>query len=270
MMNLVINHFKRALRSGKPQYGLWMGLPDTICAEIGASAGFDWVLIDTEHAPYSIRDVHNHLQAIASYQVPALVRPAEGRTALLKQLLDVGAQSLLIPMVDTVEQAKQLVRDVRYPPDGIRGLGTSMARASRWNRVEGYLQKANDEICLIVQAETTLAMQNLKDIVTVAGIDGVFIGPADLSASMGHIGNPGHPEVVAAIESGFATILAAGKAAGILAVDEALAQHYVKQGACFVGVGVDTALLSSATRQLANRFIPAGNPAGNDAAPAGY
>ncbi len=254
-MKLPLNLFKRALNSERPQYGLWMGLPDTICAEIGASAGFDWVLIDAEHAPYSIRDVHNHLQAIAPYEVPAIVRPAEGRTALLKQLLDVGAQSFLVPMVDTVEQAKQLVQDVRYPPDGIRGLGASMARAARWNRVEGYLQHANEEICLIVQAETTTAMNNLKDIVAVEGIDGVFIGPSDLSASMGHIGNPGHPDVVAAIESGFESILAAGKAAGVLAVDAELAKHYADKGASFIGVGVDAALLSSATRQLANQFI---------------
>lgn len=255
-MDLPINHFKRALKSGKPSFGLWMGLPDTICGEISASAGFDWLLIDAEHAPFSVRDVHNHLQAIAPYGVPAIVRPAEGRTALLKQLLDVGAQSLLVPMVDTAEQAAQLVRDVSYPPTGIRGLGTSMARAARWNRVDNYLQRANEEICLIVQAETTTAMENLEDIVAVDGIDGVFIGPSDLSASMGHIGNPGHPEVVALIEAGFATIMAAGKAAGVLAVDEALARNYVAKGASFVGVGVDNALLTNATRQLANRFIP--------------
>ena len=257
-MDLPVNSFKRSLGNDRPQFGLWMGLPDSICAEIGASAGFDWVLIDAEHAPYSIRDVHNHLQAIAPYQVPAIVRPAQGSTALLKQLLDVGAQTLLVPMVDTAEQARQLAQDVRYPPEGIRGLGTSMARAARWNRVESYVQKANEEICLIVQAETTTAMANLQEIVAVEGIDGVFIGPSDLSASMGHIGNPGHPEVVAAIEVAFETILAAGKAVGILAVDEALARNYVDSGANFVGVGVDSALLANATRQLANRFIPRG------------
>lgn len=258
-MHLPANPFKRSLQSREPTYGLWMGLPDTICAEIGASAGFDWLLIDAEHAPFSVRDVQNHLQTIAAYGVPAMVRPPEGSTALLKQLLDVGAQSLLIPMVDTPEQAAELVRAVRYPPAGIRGLGTSMARAARWNQVEGYLHQANEEICLIVQAETKTAMSNLKDIVSVDGVDGVFIGPSDLSASMGHIGNPGHPEVIAAIESGIATILAAGKAPGILAVDEALAKHYVAMGACFVGVGVDNALLANATRQLARRFIQSDN-----------
>ena len=142
-MDLPVNQFKRALQSGEAQYGLWMGLPDSICAEIGAGAGFDWVLIDAEHAPFSVRGVQHHLQAIEPYGVPVLVRPAEGRTALLKQLLDVGAQTLLIPMVDTAEQAHELVKAVRYPPEGIRGLGTSMARAARWNGVDGYLQQAN-------------------------------------------------------------------------------------------------------------------------------
>jgi len=254
-MNVPINQFKHALNNGKAQYGLWLGLPDSICAEIAAGAGFDWLLIDAEHAPYSVRDIQNHLQAIEPYKVPAIVRPAEGRTALLKQLLDVGAQTLLIPMVDTAEQARQLVQAVRYPPEGIRGLGTSMARAARWNGIPGYLDNANKEICLIVQAETATAMENLEEIVAVEGVDAVFIGPSDLSASMGYIGQPGHPEVVKAIEAGFETILAAGKAAGVLAVDEKLAHAYAKKGASFIGVGVDAALLSNATRQLANRFI---------------
>ena len=254
-MDLPINLFKRKIKTSQTQFGLWMGLPNAICAEIGAGAGFDWLLIDAEHAPYDLKDIQSHLQAIAPYQVPALVRPAEGRTALLKQLLDVGAQSLLIPMVDTAEQARQLVQDVRYPPAGIRGLGTSMARAARWNTVDAYLQKANEEICLIVQAETVTAMNNLEEIVAVEGVDGVFIGPSDLSASMGYIGKPGHPEVVAAIEKGFEIIKAAGKAAGVLAVDPKLARDFARKGASFVGVGVDAALLVNATRALAAEFI---------------
>jgi 4-hydroxy-2-oxoheptanedioate aldolase len=253
-MDLPINQFKRNIKSQQTQFGLWMGLPNSICAEIGASAGFDWLLIDAEHAPYDIKDIQSHLQAIEPYQVPALVRPAEGRTAILKQLLDVGAQTLLIPMVDTADQARKLVKDVLYPPAGIRGLGTSMARAARWNTVENYLQKANDEICLIVQAETTTAMDNLEDIVAVKGVDGVFIGPSDLSASMGHIGNPGHPDVIEAIEEGLNTIISAGKAAGILAVSPAAAKDYAKKGVSFVGVGVDAALLTNATRQLVAQF----------------
>ena len=262
-MELPINRFKRAIRAHavrgpavrgkKVQYGLWMGLLDPVSAEIGAGAGFDWVLVDAEHAPYSVRDVQTQLQAIAPYEVPALVRPAEGRTALLKQLLDIGAQTLLVPMVNTAQQARQLAEDVRYPPRGIRGLGTAMARAARWNGIDDYPQKANDEICLIVQAETQTAMDNLSDIAAVDGVDGVFIGPADLSASMGHIGNPSHPEVIEAIEAGFKTIAAAGKAAGILALDEALAKHYADKGASFIGVGVDVGLLAASVRQLARR-----------------
>ena len=268
-MELPINRFKRAIRANaaqgtgaqgtviqgkKVQYGLWIGLLDPIGAELGAGAGFDWVLVDAEHAPYSVRDVQTHLQAIAPYGVPALVRPAEGRTALLKQLLDVGAQTLLVPMVNTAQQARQLVRDVRYPPQGIRGLGTSMARAARWNGVDDYLHRANDEICLIVQAETQTAMDNLSAIAAVDGVDGVFIGPADLSASMGHIGHPDHPDVIDAIEAGFKTIVAAGKAAGVLALDAALAERYADKGASFIGVGVDVSLLAASLRQLARRF----------------
>lgn len=253
-MDLPKNTFKKQLLEPGSQYGLWLGLPDTICAEICATAGFDWLLIDGEHAPYSVRDIHNHLQAIAPYQVPALVRPVEGRTALLKQLLDVGAQTLLIPMVESAGQAEQLVNDVLYPPLGIRGLGPSMARAARWNGVKNYLHEANNEICLLVQAETKLAMENLEQIANVEGLDGVFIGPSDLSASMGHVGNPGHPDVVAVIEAGIKTIKAAGKAVGILAVDEQLVEHYTNLGVDFIGVGVDAALLAASVRQLGSRY----------------
>lgn len=261
------NIFKQALKSNTPLYGMWLGLPHSSCAEIAAGAGFDWLLIDCEHAPYSLMDVQHHLQAIAAYGVPAIVRPVEGRTAILKQLLDVGAQTLLVPMVDTAEQAKQLVQDVNYPPAGHRGLGTSMARAAHWNGTPGYLHKANEDICLIVQAESALAMRNLKEIVQVDGVDAVFIGPSDLSASMGHIGNPGHPDVVAAIEQGFATIKTAGKAAGVLAVDEKLAKHYISLGANFVGVGVDVSLLAASVRQLANHYL---NPQESEDQQAGY
>lgn len=255
-MELPINQFKQALTTGQTQYGLWLGLPDPSCAEICASAGFDWLLIDTEHAPYSMQDVLRQLQAIAAYNVSVLVRPVEGNTAIIKQLLDVGAQTLLVPMVDTPEQARQLVQAVRYPPQGIRGLGTSMARAARWNRVSDYIRQANDQICLIVQAETVAALKNLAAIAAVDGVDAVFIGPSDLSASMGYPGNPSHPDVVTAIEKGFKTILNAGKAAGVLAVDSQLAKSYSEKGASFIGVGVDAALLANASQQLVNQFKP--------------
>lgn len=254
-MDLPLNKFKRALANGETQYGLWLGLPDNTAAEICAGAGFDWLLIDSEHAPFDLRSIMAHLQAMAAYDVAPIVRPVEGDAALLKQLLDIGAQTLLVPMVEDAEQAKQLVQAVRYPPQGIRGLGTSLARAARWNQVPGYLQKANDEICLIVQVETVSAMAKLAEIVDVEGVDGVFIGPSDLSASMGHIGNAGHPEVVAAISQGLKTIKAAGKHAGLLCLDPSLANTYIEQGASFVGVGVDTMLLAQATKKLADSVI---------------
>ena len=249
------NQFKKALSGDKPIFGLWQGIPDTSVAEIGAGAGFDWVLIDAEHGPFDLRSVMAHLQAIEPYPVSSIVRPVEGSTALIKQLLDIGAQTLLVPMVDTAEQAEQIVKAAKYPPQGVRGLGTSMARAANWNRTPDYLHKANDEICVIVQIETLAGIRNIESIVNVIGVDAVFIGPSDLSAAMGHIGNPGHPDVVAAIEDGFKVIHGAGKSAGVLAVTKELADTYIAAGAKFIGVGVDAALLANATRQLANLFI---------------
>ncbi len=253
-MNLPLNTFKRALASGETQYGLWLGLPDNSAAEICAGAGFDWLLVDGEHAPFDLQRIMAHLQALAAYPVAPIVRPVTGDPVLLKQLLDIGAQTLLVPMVDTAEQAQALVQAVRYPPDGIRGLGTSLARAARWNQVPDYLQKANEEICLIVQVETAKAMENLPQILAVEGVDGVFIGPSDLSASMGHLGDAGHPEVVAAIGKALQAIQAAGKYGGILCLDPALVDTYREQGAAFVGVGVDTLLLARGARQLVDRF----------------
>jgi len=251
------NQFKQALNRDKPIFGLWQGIPDTSVAEIGAGAGFDWLLIDAEHGPFDLKSVMLHLQAVEPYPVSTIVRPAEGTTALIKRLLDVGAQTLLIPMVDTAEQAKQVVAAAKYPPTGIRGLGTSMARAANWNRTTDYLDKANDEICVIAQIETLAGLKNIEEIVNIDGVDAVFIGPSDLSAAMGHIGNPSHPEVVTAIEDAFKLILESGKQAGVLAVTKALADKYVQAGARFIGVGVDAALLANATHQLAAQYIEA-------------
>jgi 4-hydroxy-2-oxoheptanedioate aldolase len=268
-MELPKNPFKQGLASGQPQYGLWLGLPDNSAAEIAAVAGFDWLLIDGEHAPFDLRTIMSHLQAMAPYEVAPIVRCVEGNTALIKQLLDIGVQTLLVPMVETAEQAEQLVRAVRYPPAGIRGLGTSLARAARWNQVPGYLKKANDEICLIVQVETASAMENLDAILQVEGVDGVFIGPSDLSASMGYIGDAGNPVVVETINTGLNKIRAAGKYAGLLCLDPSLAQNYVEQGANFVGVGVDTMILANETRKLAQRFKQ-GAPVEDEKPQAGY
>ncbi|OES69326.1 2-keto-3-deoxy-L-rhamnonate aldolase, partial [Pseudomonas aeruginosa] len=183
-----------------------------------------------------------------------VIRPVQGDTALIKQLLDIGVQTLLVPMVDSAAQAEGLVRAVRYPPAGVRGVGSALARASRWNSVAEYLDHADEQMCLLVQVENLEGLANLDAIAAVDGVDGVFIGPADLSAAMGHRGNPGHPEVQAAIEDAIRRIRAAGKAAGILSADEALARRYLELGCAFVAVGVDTSLLMRSLRELAGRF----------------
>ncbi|WP_114417183.1 4-hydroxy-2-oxoheptanedioate aldolase [Marinospirillum perlucidum] len=268
-MELPKNRFKQGLATGETQYGLWLGLPDNSAAEIAGLAGFDWLLIDGEHAPFDLRTIMSHLQALAPYDVAPIVRCVEGDTALIKQLLDIGAQTLLVPMVETAEQARQLVQAVRYPPQGIRGLGTSLARAARWNQVPGYLHKANEEICLLVQVETASALQNLDAILEVEGVDGVFIGPSDLSASMGYPGDAGNPAVVEAINQGLNKIRATDKYAGLLCLDPDLAADYVNEGADFVGVGVDTLILANETRKLAQRFKQ-GQPATEEKPQAGY
>ena len=253
-MELPINKFKHAIAEGQVQFGLWSGIPDTTDAEICAGSGFDWLLFDGEHAPFDMRAIYNCLQAVAPYDIHPIVRAVQGETNLIKQLLDYGAQTLLIPMVDTAEQAAELVSAVRYPPEGIRGMGSSISRGARWNTIPDYLTTANDEICLLIQVETTRALDNLDDILAVEGVDGVFIGPSDLSASMGYVGNASHSDVVTVIDDTIARISSAGKAAGILSLEESQARHYIEVGATFVGVAVDTLILGNGVRQMAARF----------------
>ncbi|MCG2591814.1 4-hydroxy-2-oxoheptanedioate aldolase [Ramlibacter sp. XY19] len=248
------NPFKAALAAKQAQVGLWLSMADPYLAEVSATAGFDWLLIDGEHAPNDLRSTLAALQAVAPYRSQPVVRAVAGEVPLIKQLLDIGAQNLLIPMVDTVEQARALVQAVRYPPNGIRGVGSAVGRASRWSQRADYLQVADDEVCLLVQAETVTALKNLEAICDVQGIDGVFIGPADLSASLGHRGNPGHPEVQAAIEGAITRIVKSGKAAGILTSDAKLAGRYLELGATFVATGVDVLLYASAARKLAAEY----------------
>lgn len=248
------NSFKAALKAGRPQIGLWLGLSSSYSAELLAGAGFDWLLIDGEHAPNNVQTVLTQLQAIAPYPSQPVVRPSWNDPVQIKQLLDVGTQTLLVPMVQNADEAREAVRATRYPPAGIRGVGSALARASRWNRIPDYLQKANDQMCVLVQIETREAMKNLPQILEVEGVDGVFIGPADLSADMGYAGNPQHPEVQAAIEQAIVQIREAGKAPGILIANEQLAKRYLELGALFVAVGVDTTLLARAAEALAARF----------------
>ena len=253
-MDMPVNRFKQRLASGEAQIGLWLGLADAYCAELAANAGFDWLLIDGEHAPNDVRGMLGQLQAVAPYPSAAVIRPVIGDTALIKQVLDIGAQTLLVPMVESAAQARELVRAMRYPPQGIRGVGSALARASRWNSIDGYLDQADAQMCLLVQIESLQGLANLDAIAAVEGVDGVFIGPADLSASMGHRGNPGHPDVQAAIEDAIARIRQAGKAAGILSADEKLARRYIELGAGFVAVGVDTTVLMRGLQGLVGKF----------------
>ena len=259
-MDMPINRFKQRLQSGETQIGLWLGLADAYCAELAANAGFDWLLIDGEHAPNDLRGMLGQLQAVAPYASQAIIRPVIGDTALIKQVLDIGAQTLLVPMVESAVQARELVRAIHYPPQGIRGVGSALARASRWNSIPGYLEQADAQMCLLVQIESREGLANLDAIAAVEGVDGVFIGPADLSASMGHRGNPGHPEVQAAIEDAIVRIRTAGKAAGILSADEALARRYIELVAAFVAVGVDTTVLMRGLQTLAAKFKDAPAP----------
>lgn len=260
-MQTPVNAFKQSLAARRAQIGLWLGLADAYTAEICAGAGFDWLLVDGEHAPNGLTDILAQLQAIATVpgaHAVARVPMGHGHVGqmLIKQYLDVGAQTLLVPMVDTAEQAATLVQSMRYPQDDGRGgvRGMAGARASRWGRYPGYAKEANAQVCLLVQVETRQGLDNLDAIAATEGVDGVFIGPADLSASMGHVGNPGHPQVQSAIEGAIARILKAGKAPGILSADEALARRYLELGALFVAVGLDTGLLARSTSALAAKF----------------
>lgn len=253
-MDIMTNHFKRALQQKRRQIGLWLGLGSSYSAELLAGTGFDWLLIDGEHAPNTVPDVLAQLQAIAPYASHPVVRPAWNDPVLIKQLLDIGAQTLLIPMIQNAEQARLAVSATRYPPQGIRGVGSALARASRWNRIADYLPRASQEMCVLVQVETREAIANLAEITQTEGVDGVFIGPADLSADMGFAGNPQHPQVRQVIEQAIGQILAAGKAPGILMSAVEMAQHYLDLGALFVAVGVDTTLLSRAAQQLMANF----------------
>ncbi len=249
------NPFKAALAAKNAQVGLWLSMADPYLAEVSATAGFDWLLIDGEHAPNDLRSTLAALQAVASYRAQPVVRAVNGDVALIKQLLDIGVQNLLVPMVDTAEQAASIVSATRYPPLGIRGVGSAVGRASRWSARGDYLDASDGEVCLLVQAESVKALENLEAICAVEGVDGVFIGPADLAASMGFRGKPGHPQVQAAIEQAMRTIIASGKAAGTLTSDPALARRYLDLGCSFVATGVDVLLFANAARKLAESFL---------------
>lgn len=254
------NHFKRALAAGMPQIGLWSTLPDPYVSEIVAGAGFDWVLLDTEHTPTDVPHMLHQLQAVGAAvpadtarRTSAVVRPDWNDTVLIKRYLDIGAQSLLLPFVQNAAEAQAAVRATRYAPQGLRGMGGSM-RASNFGRIRDYVSSAQDELCVLVQVETREALDHLDEILAVDGVDGVFIGPADLSASLGHPGDPGHPEVRGAIDDAIRRIRARGKAPGILMLDEARARECLDLGVLFVAVAMDLQILARGAEAAAARF----------------
>lgn len=257
-----VNRFKQTLKEGRVQIGLWQALANPYTVEICAGAGYDWLLLDGEHAPNDIPLLVAQLQAMQGSPSHPIIRPPVGETWIIKQLLDIGAQTLLIPMVESGAQAADLVKATRYPPQGVRGVGAALARASRFNRIPDYLQTANGEICLLLQVESRAGLAAVDEIAATDGVDGVFIGPADLAADMGFLGRPGAPEVQAEVEKALARIQSHGKAAGILIGDLELARHYVELGATFVGIGNDVTLFANATTKLLADFH-AGKPAGS-------
>jgi 4-hydroxy-2-oxoheptanedioate aldolase len=252
-MDRLLNPFKQALKAGRLQIGLWHSMSSNLAVEILADSGFDWILLDTEHAPNELPMVHAQLQAMAGGTAHPVVRPAWNDQVIIKRLLDIGAQSLLIPYVETEEEAKRAVMSTRYPPAGFRGVA-SLTRASRYGRIKGYYEAAQEQLCLLLQVETKRGLQNLDAIARVDGVDGVFIGPSDLSAALGYLGKPTHPDVVKTIEDSIRWIKDAGKAPGILTGDRELGQRYIELGCLFTAVGSDVALLANAADQLAALF----------------
>lgn len=248
------NTFKQALQRGDRMIGCWMSFGEAITAEIMGSTGFDWLVIDGEHGPNDIRSIRDQLMALAASPSHPVVRIPVGETWMIKQVLDAGAQTVLVPMVDSAEQAQQLVRAMKYPPFGTRGVGAAAARATGFGAVADYVATADDQTCLLVQVESRAGIAGLDDILKVDGVDGVFIGPADLSTDMGFKGNAAAPEVQEVIADAVTRIKAAGKAPGLLGITEESTQGYYDMGAQFLAVGIDVVLLARSARALAKRW----------------
>jgi 4-hydroxy-2-oxoheptanedioate aldolase len=251
-MQLPVNAFKKAIATGKPQIGIWSSLCSAISAEVLADAGFDWVLLDSEHSPNELPIVQNQLDALLAGNTEGIVRPAWNDTVLIKRYLDVGARTLLIPYVQNPEEAKRAMAATRYPPLGVRGV-SGCTRANRYGRVKDYFKRVHDELCVLLQVETTSAMKHIEAIAEIDGVDGIFIGPNDLAADMGHLGNWQHPDVWKVMEDAAKRIRKAGKAPGIL-VGEADGQRCIDMGYTFVAVGSDLVMLARGSEALAAKF----------------
>jgi 4-hydroxy-2-oxoheptanedioate aldolase len=250
--------FRDALAAAdRPLAGMWVCSGSPLVAEICAGAGLDWLLVDMEHSPNGLESVLAQLQAVAAYPVSPLVRVPVGDVVTVKQVLDLGAQNLLVPMISSADEARAVVEAVRYPPRGRRGVGSALARSARWNRIGGYLENADQHLSLFVQIETAAGVEAAAELAAVDGVDGVFVGPSDLAASMGLLGQQTHPEVVAAVRRAFAGVRSVGKPVGVNAFDPAVAQSYLEAGASFVLVGADVALLARGSEALAARWVGA-------------
>src|SRR5918993_2914963 len=243
--------------ASRPLAGIWVCTGSPLVAEICAGSGMDWTLIDMEHSPNGLESVLAQLQAVAAYPITPVVRVPSGDTVTIKQVLDLGAQNLLVPMISSAADAAAVVAAVRYPPLGVRGIGNALARSGRWNRVDGYLENAADHVSLFVQVETTAGVDAAAEIAAVDGVDGVFVGPSDLSASMGVLGQQTHPDVEAAVLRTFKAVQAAGTPVGVNAFDPELADRYLGAGASFILVGADVSLLARGSEGLAARFATA-------------
>ncbi|WP_207458171.1 HpcH/HpaI aldolase/citrate lyase family protein [Azospirillum sp. SYSU D00513] len=252
-MDIMKNSFKHAIESGRTQIGFWSILSSNVTVEILAGAGFDWLVLDTEHAPNELPMVYSQLQAMMGGTAHPVVRVPWNDMVTIKRYLDIGVQSLLIPSVETAEEARDAVSFTRYPPKGVRGFSAA-PRASQFARVKNYAQVYEQELAVLVQIETRRGLENIEAIAAVEGVTGLFIGPGDLSAALGHVGDLKHPEVLEAIEDAIKRILACGKPAGILTGDETLARRYLEMGCTYVAVGSDQALLARGTEQLAAKF----------------
>lgn len=248
--------------SDRAVIGMWACTGNALVTEIAAGSGLDWLLIDMEHSANSLESVQSQLQVAAAYPITPVVRVPFNDQVMLKQVLDIGAQNVIVPMVSSAAEAEAAVRAVRYPPAGVRGVGSALARSARWNRVDDYLKDASAHTSLIVQIENTEGVDAAAEIAAVDGVDAIFVGPSDLAASMGHLGEQTHPDVLAAVAQVFAAVQAAGKPVGVNAFDPVAAESYIAHGADFVAVGADVALLARASEALAARFIPASDATG--------
>jgi len=252
-MQSIHNKFKQAILNQQKQIGLWSHLCSPISIEILADCGYDWLLLDMEHSPNDLSEILSQLQAMKGGTATPVVRPPWNDMVTFKRLLDIGVQNLLVPYIQTAEEARNAVAYTRYPPHGVRGYAGA-PRASNYGRIKDYAHNNAKELCLLLQVETLQGLENLEAIANVDGVDGVFIGPGDLSAALGHLGNPKHPDVLKVIDKAIARIKACGKAPGILTGDEALAKHYVAQGCLFVAVGADQNVLRDSATALLQKF----------------